>query len=114
MTFMPILFLTCLRAVERLVTPATAKHFGTGEMAIGASILSQTTMILMAFMPIFFLARLRAVQLLIATAATTHRRPVCSRNNVAVHALVHNVMTQKIHECVAESHEDLTPVRFIQ
>jgi hypothetical protein len=114
MTLMPIFFLTRLGAVEGLVTPAAAKHLGTREMAIRASILSPTTMILMAFMPIFFLARLRAVQLVIATAAATHCRPVCWRNNVAVHALIHDVLTQKIHECVTESHEHLTPVRFIQ
>jgi hypothetical protein len=71
-------------------------------------------MMLMAFMPIFFLARLRAVQLGIATAAATHCRPVCSRNKVAVHAFIHDVLSQKIHECVAESHEHLTPIRFIQ
>jgi hypothetical protein len=114
MTITPIFYLTRLRAVERLVTTATAKHFVTGQMTIAASIITPMTKIFMAFTPIFFLARLRAVQLVIATSTATHCRPVCSCNNVAVRALIHDVITQKIHECVAESHQYLTPVCFRQ
>jgi hypothetical protein len=81
-------------------------------MTIAASIIAPMTKIFMAFTPIFFLARLRAVQLVIATAAEPHYRPVCSCNNVAVRAFIHDVVTQKIHECVAESRQYLTPVCF--